>query len=201
MHSLEARPKRRGGRGGSGPDLGWMGKAAGSDAPQPRGRVRSQTGRVEAAPATRRRLNSKTRTPSAAATVPNAVATVSSAAAKVSSAAATLLDAASTVSNTVATVSNEAATVHGNLLEELEAAEGAGELAATVCSMPPFVASPSLRSPGVPCWSGASGEENVLRRLATGVVADLPDETLARALANMQNMQEAVSAGRPYRIG
>ena len=185
--------------GGIGLDLGRMGKAARSDAPQPRGRARSQTGRVEAAPATRRRLNCKMRPPSAAATVSHTVATVSNE-------AATLLGAAATVSNTGATVSNEAETMrrasetHGNLLDELEAAEGAGEPAATVSSMP-FVGSPGMRSSGVPCWSGASGEETVLKHLAKGVVADLPDETLARVLGNMQNLQEAVNAGRSLRIG
>ena len=226
MQSLESRPKAGGGGGGGGGgglDLGRMGKAARSDAPQPRGRARSPMGRVEAAPAARRRLTCKTPPPSAVATAPNTFATASSPAAPVSNAVAavpnavatvpskgaTLLDAAATMSNAGETVSAEAAAVphadarglHGNLLDKLEAAEGAGEPAATVSSIP-FVASPDVRSSEeFPCWSEASGEESVLRCLAKGVVADLPDENLARLLANMQNQQEAASAGRQLRVG
>ena len=183
-----------------------MGKAARSGAPQPRGRARSQTGRIKTAPATRRRLNHKTSPRSAAATVSNTDATVSSevvvvsnAIATVPSESATVLDAAARVSNTGATVPRAAQT-HGNLLDELEAAEGAGEPAATVSSMP-VAGSPGMRSSEVPCWSGAFEEENVLRRLAQGVVADLPDETLARVLADMHNLQEFVNAVRPLHIG
>ena len=195
-----------------------MGKAARSGAPQPRTRERSQTGRIQTAPATRRRLNHKTRPRSAVATpsdtdatvssavvgVSNASATVSSA--TVSSESATVLDAAARASNTGATVSTgadavpRAARTHGSLLDVLEAAEGAGEPAATASSMP-FAGSPGGRSSEVPCWSGVFEEENVLRRLAQGVVADLPDETLARVLSNMQNFQESVNADRPLRIG
>ena len=199
--------------GGGGLVLGKMGKAAASYGPGPRRRARSQRVLVEAAPATGRRLRSKKSLPSEATTL-------SSAAATVSSEAATVFGAAQTVPRTEVSVLRMAsakapsvncvnARVHANLLEELEAAEGlqaaegAGESVATVSSIAKvssasFVARPGACSSDVP-W--VSAEESVLRRLAKGVVADLPDEKLGRVLANMQHLQEAADAGQPMRIG